>query len=239
MDWTDYAIRLAAAMLFGCVIGFERQYHHRMAGLRTNALVALGSASFVMMGALLPGAEGASRVASQVVTGIGFLGGGVILREGLNIRGLNTAATIWCSAAIGSMCGAGQIPFAAMSAFGVLAANVVLRPLAVRLSTIRLLQAEREIIYRFACGCAIHDEARIRALLLEAFQNAGSKVTQVESKRDRGTERSEVIAHVQTVERRDQEMEAVAQRMSGEPAILAISWQVMSELDIEDSTVGA
>jgi len=239
MQWNDYALRLAAALLLGCIVGFERQYHHRMAGLRTNALVALGSASFVMMGSLLPGGEGAARIAAQIVTGIGFLGGGVILREGLNIRGLNTAATIWCSAAIGSMCGAGLFEFAGMSAVGVLAANIILRPLAAKLGTLEKFQAEREIIYRFQCACLLSDESHVRELLLEACKASGMKMTQLDSKRDRAMDRAEVVAHVQTISRRDQAIEEVAKRLTSEPAVVSISWQVMSELDIEDSTIGA
>jgi putative Mg2+ transporter-C (MgtC) family protein len=76
-------------------------------GLKTNALVSLGAAIFVIFGAAVEGTESLSRVGAQVVTGIGFLGGGIMLREGLNIRGLNTAATLWCSAGIGVLAGAG------------------------------------------------------------------------------------------------------------------------------------
>jgi putative Mg2+ transporter-C (MgtC) family protein len=98
----------------GTVIGFERQYRARMAGLRTNALVAVGATLFVLLSA--NGFSGATadptRVAAQIVSGIGFLGAGVILRDGLNLRGLNTAATLWCSAAVGALAGAGMFTVA-------------------------------------------------------------------------------------------------------------------------------
>lgn len=80
--------------------GIERQ---RTAELRTNALVAMGLAMFVMMGWVIAGANGQSRVTAYIVSGIGFIGGGVILKEGFSIRGLNTAATLWCTAAIGTL----------------------------------------------------------------------------------------------------------------------------------------
>src|SRR5579872_6560925 len=90
------AINLGAATLLGGAIGFERQWRQRMAGLRTNTLVAIGAASFVVFASLIPGDASPTRVAAQVVSGIGFLGAGIIFREGLQVSGLNTAATLWC-----------------------------------------------------------------------------------------------------------------------------------------------
>src|SRR5215831_17728044 len=123
------AINLASAVLLGSVIGFERQWRNRLAGLRTNTLVALGAASFVVFEALVPDASSPTRVAAQVVSGIGFLGAGVIFKEGLNVRGLNTAATLWCSAAVGVMAGGGALVEATMVAVAVVGVNLVLRPL--------------------------------------------------------------------------------------------------------------
>ena len=90
-------ISLGVATLMGACIGFERQWRQRMAGLRTNTLVAIGAASFVVFAGLFPDEGSPTRVAAQVVSGIGFLGAGIIFREGLQVSGLNTAATLWCS----------------------------------------------------------------------------------------------------------------------------------------------
>jgi hypothetical protein len=95
MAWHVFAIRLIVGLLLGALIGAERQWRQRMAGLRTNALVAAGAGMFVMLSALAVHADDSFRIAGQVVSGIGFLGAGVILRNGLNITGLNTAATLW------------------------------------------------------------------------------------------------------------------------------------------------
>ena len=133
MTWMNFAIRLFAALLLGGVIGLERQWRQRMTVLRTNALVAIGSALFVMMGGLIGGDGSQSRVAAYVVSGIGFLGGGVILKDGFHIRGMNTAATLWCTAAVGSLSALGFFPFAAIGTLAVLAAHVVLRPIAFRI----------------------------------------------------------------------------------------------------------
>ena len=98
-----FAIRLLLAIAMGATVGLERQWRQRMAGTRTNALVAAGAAAFAMCGLLLdndPSARG--RIVSYIVSGVGFLGAGVIFKDGASVRGLNTAATIWCSAAIGT-----------------------------------------------------------------------------------------------------------------------------------------
>ena len=128
-SWFDTLISLTAAFVLGGLIGLERQYRQRTAGLRTNVLVALGATIFVDMASTLFGAEGAVRVVAYVVSGIGFLGAGVIMREEGNVRGLNTAATLWCSAAVGACCGAGLVVEAIMGSLFVLAANTLLRPI--------------------------------------------------------------------------------------------------------------
>jgi hypothetical protein len=106
MEAQEIAIRLGVAVLFGSLIGFERQWLQRMAGLRTNSLVAVGAAGFVVFSTMVSGDNSPTRMAAQVVSGVGFLGAGVILREGINVTGLNTAATLWCSAMVGTFAGA-------------------------------------------------------------------------------------------------------------------------------------
>lgn len=100
MSYLDFGIRMFVALCLGGAIGLERQWRRRMTGLRTNGLVAIGSAMFVMMGGVIAGDGSQRRVADYVVSGIGFISGGVILKDGFNIRGLNTAATLWCTAAV-------------------------------------------------------------------------------------------------------------------------------------------
>src|SRR5580692_341597 len=129
MTWVEFIVRLMLAQLLGAAIGVERQWRQRMAGLRTNALVATGAALFVMLGSMITGESSPTRVVSYVVSGIGFLGGGVILREGFTVRGLNTAATLWCSAAIGSLVGSGFVLHGAVGTAAVLFVHLALRPM--------------------------------------------------------------------------------------------------------------
>jgi len=118
MIWPEFAIRLSCAVALGAVVGFERQWHQKMAGLKTNALVALGSGGFVMFG-LAPGQANGSMIAAQIVSGIGFLGAGVIMRDGASVHGLNTAATVWCSAMVGALSGFGLYTVACFAAVAV------------------------------------------------------------------------------------------------------------------------
>ena len=125
---------VAVALVLGAAIGLERQWRQRTAGLRTNALVALGAALFELFAVLLSGARGVdpTRIAAYVVSGIGFLGAGVILRDGIHVRGINTAATVWCSA-VGVLAVPGYLPAAAIAAALILTAHLALRPIGQRI----------------------------------------------------------------------------------------------------------
>ena len=108
----DLALRLLVAAVLGSVIGFEREIHEHPAGMRTHLLVSLGSAAFTVLSIYgFPSEQGAptdtSRVAAQVVTGIGFLGAGAIIKYGTSVRGLTTAASLWATAGVGMAAGAG------------------------------------------------------------------------------------------------------------------------------------
>jgi putative Mg2+ transporter-C (MgtC) family protein len=124
----DFALRLAVGVGCGALIGLERQWRARRAGLRTNALVAAGATLFVLYSVATEDSS-PTRVASYVVSGIGFLGGGVILREGANVRGLNTAATLWCSAAVGVLAASGHLVFSVIGTGTVIAIHLLGRPL--------------------------------------------------------------------------------------------------------------
>jgi putative Mg2+ transporter-C (MgtC) family protein len=126
MDILEFTIRLAVAFGLGAIVGLERQLRQGLTSARTNALVAVGAAQFVSLSALL-GAGDPTRIAAQVVSGVGFIGAGVILHTGMTIRGLNTAATLWSAAAVGSLAGAGFLLEAVIGACFVLLANVLLR----------------------------------------------------------------------------------------------------------------
>ena len=129
----DTTVSLLTAFILGGAIGLERQFRQRTAGLRTNVLVALGASIFVDIANRLHSHEGAVHVLAYVVSGIGFLGAGVMMREEGNIRGLNTAATLWGSAAVGAAAGADLIFEAMIGTVFILMANTLLRPVVKRI----------------------------------------------------------------------------------------------------------
>ncbi len=151
--------------MLGTLIGLERQWRQRTAGLRTNVLVAVGAAAFSDLGLRLLGADGATRVISYVISGIGFLGAGVILKDGTNIRGLNTAATLWCSAAVGTLSGSRLPAEAATLAGFVLAGNTLLRPLVNWVNRRPIDAAVTEAKYAVHVTCHPRDVSDVRDLL--------------------------------------------------------------------------
>ena len=162
-----FLARIVAAFVLGMLIGIERQWRQRMAGLRTNTLVCVGSAIFVTLTGLTHGET--TRIAGQVVTGIGFLGAGVIFREGLNVRGLNTAATLWCAAAVGVLAGMGFIFEATIGTTAVTATHLFLRPLAERINRRSPLteSPDEDLHFQFSVRCDAENASAVRAALID------------------------------------------------------------------------
>jgi len=127
--FTDPVGRLVLAAFLGSLLGVEREWHHRAAGLRTNTLIALGAAVFTLLAIQIsgPNSGDATRIMSTVVNGVGFLGGGAILRTNGSIQGLTTAATIWVNAAIGMAAGAGHVGLAVSGTVTALVVLTVLK----------------------------------------------------------------------------------------------------------------
>jgi len=216
---------LSAAVLLGGLIGFERQWRQRLAGLRTNTLVALGAASFVLFASLVSGEMSPTRMAAQVVSGIGFLGAGIIFKEGLNVTGLNTAATLWCSAAVGVLCGAGFYPHATIAACFVIGVNLVLRPLVRVIGRRPVASSEAGAEYHISIVCHGEVEAQIRALLLRDLGTA-LHIHELESSNIEDSNRVEVLAFVRADNRQDRLLEQIVGRLSLEPMVTAARWRL-------------
>jgi putative Mg2+ transporter-C (MgtC) family protein len=227
------AINLAVALGLSAVIGFERQWRNRLAGLRTNTLVALGAATFVIFAALMPGEASPTRVAAQVVSGIGFLGAGLIFREGLSVRGLNTAATLWCSAAIGVLAGGGYLLYATVATSFVVFVNLLLRPIVSFINRQPLMSTEVETAYLVSVTCRSQDEAHIRALLLQGLAGCGLALRRLDSNNLEGAGLVAVSAFVSASHRIDAEVEKIVGRLSLEQTVSAARWQAEVQLDSE------
>jgi putative Mg2+ transporter-C (MgtC) family protein len=237
VNWMDFGIRMFAALFLGGVIGLERQWRQRMTGLRTNGLVAVGSAIFIMMGGLIAGDGSQGRVAAYVVSGIGFLGGGVILKDGFNIRGMNTAATLWCTAAVGTLAGLGRFEFAAMGALGVLSANLILRPMTYRINRTPARVEAHEILYRLRCTCRTTDEANIRTMLIQYVGRTSLALIALHSFDDELVARVNVKAYLKAIGPKEEALEQIVTRLSLEAGVTAISWEVVAAVDAEDASI--
>src|SRR6202030_484760 len=175
-DFLDTLVSLTTAFVLGTLIGAERQSRQRSAGLRTNVLVAVGASAFVDLAYHLAGADGAVRVIAAVVSGIGFLGAGVIMKEGMNVRGLNTAATLWASAAVGCCAGADMIAQAALLTLFVLGGNTLLRPLVKAIDRIHIDEQASEASYDVLVTTDAASVVAVRELLLEKLEAANYPV---------------------------------------------------------------
>jgi putative Mg2+ transporter-C (MgtC) family protein len=172
--------RLAVATALGLLIGLERQWRQRTAGLHTSTLVAVGAALFVA----LPELAGSTdlRVAATVVSGIGFLAGGVILRDGFNVRGLITAATLWATAAVGALSGTGFEADAALGAVIIVSVNLACVPLAGMIARVPHDAGEQLLsTYTIHIECAERAREAVRTSLLEAVGTTSLSLTTLTS----------------------------------------------------------
>jgi putative Mg2+ transporter-C (MgtC) family protein len=209
LNWDESLLRLALAAALGGLIGIERELREREAGLRTHLLVALGAALFTIVGAygfhaFLASGQSVvradpTRIAAQIVTGIGFLGAGAIIRQGLSVRGLTTAATLWVVAAVGLAAGAGYYSAAVITTALVLIALYPLRIAAYR------------ILHRF------RPEDRRLLVELPAGEPPGSVIDEIE----RSGARIDSIEVSQEGERRRLELDVALPREIAAPRLVA------------------
>jgi putative Mg2+ transporter-C (MgtC) family protein len=220
---------LLLAVLLGILIGAEREWRQRSAGLRTNALVCLGSAAFVDLAVTLTHTPAnISQLIAYVISGVGFLGAGAIMKEGASVRGLNTAATMWCSAAVGATASAGKASTALTLCLIVIAVNLLLRPVTMYIDRLSgNMFTETQVAYVIRIACAERDEARIRALLLKEITEVSLTLHELESANSGQVGTVEITAHVTGSVRNDHALEQLSDRMSLEPSVTGVRWSVV------------
>jgi putative Mg2+ transporter-C (MgtC) family protein len=217
------APNLIVALVLGIVIGLERQYRQRHTGLTTHALVALGASAFTSLAVLLEG-ESDVRMGGQVVTGIGFLGAGLIMRDGLSVRGLSGAATVWATGAVGVLAGYGYLLEAAETTVFVVLINLTMPKLGTLLER---LYPESETVERFyvvELKCAAHAEAAVRARLLQALNASKLHLHGLESHALKDTGNVEVEAIVYSARQEDEYVERLVGELSLSPEIFSTKW---------------
>jgi putative Mg2+ transporter-C (MgtC) family protein len=226
MTLLAFLTALGAALGMGLLIGLERQIGQHPAGLRTNALVCGGAALYVLLARSMDHGTEIARVAAQIVSGIGFLGGGVILREGLTVRGLTTAATLWCSAAVGALCGADLIQHGGIATLAILATNCFLNPVSRRIDRIVAKRAFVDISYRVKVVCAMAEERRIRCMLAEqisaqrdmTLHGIGIHSTEYA---DRGLVVADVEMHVHD----ERILQDIVAQLNADPSTTSSTWE--------------
>lgn len=225
-----FTLRLLLAGILGMAIGIERQWRQKSAGLRTNTLVALGSAAFVLL-AVDIGGDAVGRIASYVVSGIGFLGAGVIMKDGMSVQGLNTAATIWCSAAVGSLAATGLVAESCIVSAMVVMAHLILRPLGLKLSRqppVRSAAVPTD--YLFLVKCRQDVENHIRVLMMQYVGNDEKLLLRSLSSSDNGDPSLAIItAEISSASPQDTLMERIASRMTIEEQVVRVSWEVTGQ----------
>lgn len=219
--FSEYLTRIGCAFVMGTFIGVERQIRQRNAGLRTNILVSIGAAAFTILSySMTTGNGDPSRVAAQIVSGIGFLGGGLILKDGLTVRGLNTAATIWCSAACGTLSGVGLYKEAAILVICVLLTHCLFRPLCA------LLEKRTAKVYHYSirAECQRNASNSIQKLIMDTL--AFDQDVQLNSLFYKGDdERVTVCCDMATLGEHKVLLDLVVSRLSSRSEVYSVGWE--------------
>jgi putative Mg2+ transporter-C (MgtC) family protein len=223
-------LNMAVALVLGAIIGSERQFRGRMAGLRTNALVSLGAAGYVTFAALFPEDINPTRVAAQVVSGIGFLGAGIIFRDGFNIQGINTAATLWCAAAVGLISGTGHVAYAVALTSLIVFSNLGLRPVVKKLKKVAEKSAGAGLYFDLTFECRLEDEKQIRAAIIDHLRDEALELCQIVSRTDNKI--VEIVAQVCGTDDAAAKVERTVSNVSLSPGLLRAGWSVAEESEV-------
>lgn len=188
--WTDFALRyqfvapMGLALLLGSFIGVERQWHRRLVDLKTNALVSLGACLFMLVTKSADGYSEPVRMAAQIVVGVGFIGGGLLFKDAGQTRGINTAATLWCCAAVGTLCGLERSTEAWGATAIILLANTLLRRVAQFLNLKMGVSDHLTQAIHFELTCLPGDADRVRGLAQDVFRQGRVEVRALAQGRD-------------------------------------------------------
>lgn len=177
-NYTEFLFQITACFLLSSCIGIERQYRRRSVGLRTIILVSLGAFLFVRYSFSFPDSD-MNRIAAQVVAGIGFLGAGVIIKDGKTVKGLTTAATLWCAAAIGVLCSANLLFEAAIGTLFILFTNIILRSVNSKINN--LSGNINYNLYSFSIICEEKNEDQILKIIKEIVKANKASINSIET----------------------------------------------------------
>ena len=236
MSYQEFLIRIFLCFIISFCIGLERQWRRRAIGLRTNVLVCIGSFLFVTF-SIQTNAKDISRIAAQVVSGIGFLGAGVILKAGANVNGLNTAATLWCNAAIGTLCAAGLLIEALIGGLLILFSNIILRFVAQKMNV--KANNMKFSDYKLKVICDEDKEFVIRTLISQSVNDEYMLLTNMENN-DLDEGKVKISATFQIATDKKNQMEELINRIVLEPGVTSSGWkklEVVKNSDEDDDEI--
>lgn len=236
MSYQEFLIRIFLCFIISFCIGLERQWRRRAIGLRTNVLVCIGSFLFVTF-SIQTNAKDISRIAAQVVSGIGFLGAGVILKDGANVKGLNTVATLWCNAAIGTLCAAGLLIEALIGGLLILFSNIILRFVAQKMNV--KANNMKFSDYRLKVICDEDKEFVIRTLISQSVNDEYMLLTNMENN-DLDEGKVKISATFQIATDKKNQMEELINRIVLEPGVTSSGWkklEVVKNSDEDDDEI--
>jgi len=215
--------RIIVCFILSFFVGLERQLRRRVTGLRTNVLVSLGSFLFVSLAANTNITGDVTRIAAQVVSGIGFLGAGVILKDGTHIKGLNTAATLWCNAAIGVLCAHGLLIEAIIGTFFILSSNILLRYLGIKIFN-SSIQNDNNYLLTIVCNEKYSTD--YRKLIVEWIEKTTILLEQISCEE---IDSGRVKIKFSISARNSIEIEKMVNNLGIEKNIISVSWKMISE----------
>lgn len=225
MTYFDFLLRIGLSLLLGFLIGMERQLTGHMAGIRINVLISMGTCLFVLFPMLYSSQE-VYRIASYIVTGVGFLCSGVIFKDQASVRGINTAATLWCTAAVGILASTGKFLFAISAALILIGSNLILRPLANYIKPMTVSE-ENEKQYRISVTCREAAENEIRSVIINTQPVKSLYLNNLESG-DINGEKVEIYAeYLSCGKPKDAVLEAIVRKALENPAVLSAGWEVL------------
>jgi len=237
-DDLEMVVRLVAALVAGAVIGYERSFHGRPAGFRTHALVCMASSLLMLVTVyeahwVQTDVESIrldpTRMAQGIMTGIGFLGAGVIMRDGINVKGLSTAATVWCTGAVGVMAGSGFLLFSLLATVLIILCNLCLPPLARLIYRFVPVELAKERYYMVEVIAQAQQEALVRTRLLQSLSSKDLTLQSLESHALKTGGQVEVNAVVLALTQQDSQLESLVGELALAPYVTAVSWSVAEE----------
>ena len=225
MTCSEFVLRILFSALLGSLIGLERELTGHPAGIRINVLICLGTSFFTSF-PLLFGSDQVFRVGSSIISGVGFLCSGVIFKENGSVRGMNTAATLWCTAAIGILASTGMYPIAAGAAGILILSNLLLRPLARKINPV-FPRDEADVQYRISVLCREEAEPSIRQLIINGNTCKSLFLTMLKSGDVIGNQVEVTAEFVSMGRNKRRILEELVGKLLEDPRVVRAGWEVL------------